>query len=907
MPALSPEQWLEIRPHLDHALSLSGKERAEWLAGFRAQRSEMADLVAELLEEHDAVSQEHFLEHQPQPPTDHSSPGETVGPYKLISRIGEGGMGNVWLAERADGRFERRVAVKFVHFALPSQGAAERFKREGRILGQLRHAHIAELIDAGLTPKGEPYLVLEYVEGQPIDQYCDQHNLGVDARIKLFLDVLGAVAQAHANLVVHRDIKPSNVLVSREGEVKLLDFGIAKLLSGDASPAEATMLTLEGGGAMTPLFAAPEQVTAGPITTATDVYTLGTVLFLLLTGRHPAGPGPHSPADLVKSITEMDAPLASQAVALATHSDLPEMRDVTPEKLRHQLRGDLDTILAKALKKSPGERYGSVTAFADDLLRFLRHEPITARPDTIGYRAAKFARRNRTAVTLTTISLAAVLAGLAGTLIQARTARRQRDFAFQQIARSEAVSDLENFVLRDAPSGRKFSVEELLDRAAEIVQRTQGSEANRVDLLVSIGRQYSSQDKQAKALRVLEQAYQLSRGLNDHSARANASCSFGREMAREGELARAESLFEEGMLELPREPQYVLDRASCLQRGREIAGDSGDLKTEIARAQEALELLRQSQFHSEMAEASAFRELAEAYRDAGQFQKAIPAFEEASTQLTQLGRDNTENAGTLYNNLALALLQVGRPLEAEKLFRRAIKISQGDSTNATVSQMLLLNYARPLRELQRLDEAADYAGRANQKAQKEGDEVVINQSLLELARIYREQGNFTRAAEALEKVEPRLRRVLPAGHYAFAALESEQSLLAGAVGDQTKSLELADEAVAIDDRSVKAGGQGAGFMPILLSRRSALELEAGKPEAAAADALRAISLSEAVTESGMFSCYSGRAYLAMGRALQAQGKLDDAHTAFRSAALHLEKTLGPEHPEARAARRLAEN
>lgn len=302
MPTLSPEQWLEISPYLDHALSLSVQERALWLSDFRAQRSEIADLVEELLEEHDALSEEHFLEHQPQPPTDHSLPGETVGPYKLLSRIGEGGMGNVWLAERADGRFERQVAVKFVRFAVPSRGAAERFKREGRILGQLRHAHIAELIDAGLTAKGEPYLILEYVEGQPIDEYCDEHSLGVDARINLFLDVLGAVAQAHANLVVHRDIKPSNVLVSSAGEVKLLDFGIAKLLAGDANPADATMLTLEGGGAMTPLFAAPEQVTAGPITTATDVYALGTSLFLLLTGQHPAGPGPYSPADLVKAI-----------------------------------------------------------------------------------------------------------------------------------------------------------------------------------------------------------------------------------------------------------------------------------------------------------------------------------------------------------------------------------------------------------------------------------------------------------------------------------------------------------------------------------------------------------------------------------------------------------------------------
>jgi eukaryotic-like serine/threonine-protein kinase len=385
MSALSPEQWQEVSPYLDHALSLSEQQRAEWLSDFRAQRSDIADLVEKLLEEHDALSQEHFLEHQPEPPDEDCLPGETVGPYKLMSRIGEGGMGNVWLAERADDCFERQVAVKFVHFAVSSRGAAERFKREGRILGQLRHPHIAELIDAGLTSKGEPYLVLEYVQGQHIDEYCDTHKLGLDARIQLFLHVLGAIAHAHANLVVHRDIKPSNVLVSSDGDVKLLDFGIAKLLADDATPAAATLLTLEGGGAMTPLFAAPEQVTGDVVTTATDVYALGLLLYLLLTSQHPAGAGPHFPADLIKAITETEPHPASEAIA-RDGQGVAQARGTTPEKLRRQLRGDLDTILSKALKKNPAERYGSVVALADDLGRYLKHDPISAHPDTIAYR-----------------------------------------------------------------------------------------------------------------------------------------------------------------------------------------------------------------------------------------------------------------------------------------------------------------------------------------------------------------------------------------------------------------------------------------------------------------------------------------------------------------------------------------
>ena len=215
-------------------------------------------------------------------------------------------MGSVWLGERTDGRFERRVAVKFLNLALLAQGGEERFKREGRILGRLSHPHIAELVDAGVSPSGLPYLVLEHVEGDHIDRYCDQQRLDVEARLYLFLDVAGAVVHAHTNLIVHRDLKPSNVLVSNDGQVKLLDFGIAKLLEGDGQDGEATLLTVQGGRAMTPDYAAPEQVTGAPVTTATDVYALGVLLYVLLTGHHPAGRGPRSPADLVKSIVDTE-------------------------------------------------------------------------------------------------------------------------------------------------------------------------------------------------------------------------------------------------------------------------------------------------------------------------------------------------------------------------------------------------------------------------------------------------------------------------------------------------------------------------------------------------------------------------------------------------------------------------
>jgi serine/threonine-protein kinase len=433
MSTLSPRQWQEISPYLDHALSLPEEERPAWLQSFRAEKPELAEILRQLLEEHRALADEHFLERMPvRVASGVSLIDQKIGAYSLISQIGIGGMGSVWLAERNDGRFERHVALKFLQFATTSGVSMERFKREGKILGQLTHPHIAELMDAGVTQGGEPYLVLEYVDGQPIDRYCDLRGLDVEARIRLFLDVVSAVTHAHANLIVHRDIKPSNVLVRSDGQVKLLDFGIAKLLAEDANPG-GTLLTIEGGGAMTPQFAAPEQVGGGPITTATDVYALGVLLYLLLTGQHPAGQRLHSTAELVKAIVDSEPPHPSDVTTCPEAKELAERRAATPEKLRRQLRGDLDTIIGKALKKDPAERYGSATALADDLWRCLKHEPISARPDTFAYRTTKFLRRNRTVVALTAAAIALVIGSLSSGLYVANRERRIAEHRFAEV------------------------------------------------------------------------------------------------------------------------------------------------------------------------------------------------------------------------------------------------------------------------------------------------------------------------------------------------------------------------------------------------------------------------------------------------------------------------------------------
>jgi serine/threonine protein kinase len=473
MSRLSWQRWAVVSPHLDRALDASPAERASWIASLRATDPTLAADLEALLEEHRAAAAEGFLE-GPGPGLGGAIAGgppvAAVGPYTLISHIGQGGMGSVWLARRNDGRFEGRVAVKLLNVLLMGRAGEERFYREGRILARLAHPNIAHLIDSGVTPAGQPYLILEHVEGQHVDQHCEKSGVDLAGRIQLFLDVLAAVAHAHGNLVVHRDIKPSNVLVGPAGHVKLLDFGIAKLLEGDAEQG-ATTLTREGGGPLTPHYAAPEQVTGGAITTATDIYALGVLLYQLLTSQHPVSRTASSPAELVKAIVEMVPPTMSQVV-----------RDA---RSRRSLRGDLDTIVAKALKKAPAERYASVTAFADDLRRYLRHLPISARPEALSYRATRFARRNWLPVS----AIVLTVTGLSGGLYVAnreRTIAQRRFVEVRKLANTLFDIDVQ---VRQWPGSSKTR-QLIVNTSLEFLQRLAVDVGDDPGLALEVGTAY---------------------------------------------------------------------------------------------------------------------------------------------------------------------------------------------------------------------------------------------------------------------------------------------------------------------------------------------------------------------------------------------------------------------------------
>jgi len=694
-------------------------------------------------------------------------------------------------------------------------------------------------------------------------------------------------------------------MITKDGQVKLLDFGIAKLLQAEGQERTATLLTLDGRAALTPEYAAPEQITGAPITTATDVYQLGVLLYLLLTGQHPTVRAGASPVELMKSILEVEPKRLSEAVAsrIQPIGDSP-LAEVRVDKMRRELRGDLDTIVLKALHKDPAARFGAVNELADDLARYLRNEPIRARPDTIRYRARKFVCRHRAAVTFASLAVVGTVFGLVGTALQAHRARVQRDFALQQVERSEVLNEFHQFLLSDAaPLGKPLEVNELLSRAEKIVERQHaGNDASRVQLMISIGRQYLEQDEQSSARRVLEKAYTASRGLSDIALRSAASCAYAAALTRDLELERAEKLYQEGMQELPEGPLFALQKVNCLQSGLEIVQETGDIREGIARAEKARRVLQESPFDSAVLELQRWTDLGKAYSSAGQDGKAVSAYEHAGALLTSVGRDETGSAAILFNNWALALDQVGRPLEAEKLYRRAIEISKTQDTEDTVSPIVLSNYARSLRELNRLEEAATYADLALAVAQRSGTEV--NRVLLERAKIYMAQRNPERAASTLFDVEIRLRRALPAGHFALGVLESEKALNAMLLNDVPAALDLANQGVSIVEAAIKGGAEGSYYLPRLLTRRSTIALAAGRLKDAEGDAIRAIALLSTDLEPGQSSSHLGYAFLALGRALQAEHELREARAAFLSAAENLETTVGKDHPDYQVAQHL---
>jgi len=767
---LKSERWRLVSPHLDQALELSGEERQRYLAGLESEDPALAADLELLLGEERAVRDENYLEHDAQEVfagvAESHLVGQAFGAYTLVRPLGTGGMGSVWLARRNDGNFEGTAAVKLLSTALLGAAGASRFRREGTILARLKHPHIAQLIDAGVSMAGQPYLVLEYVEGEPIDRWCDDRALDVQSRVRLFLDVLAAVAHAHSNLVVHRDLKPSNVMVSKEGRVKLLDFGIAKLLAGDGDGDGApTWLTREAGRAFTPAFAAPEQVMGESVTTATDVYALGALLYLLLTGRHPAGKTGTSPAGLLRAILETEPDRLSDGV----HD----------QRLRRELRGDLEIIAAKALKKRPEERYASVSALAEDLRRYLAEEPILARPDSLAYRTRKFARRNARSLAAAAVAVFALAAVVAfyGTRLAG-----ERDRVRLEARKAAQVSDFLTGLLTNADpyeaDHHEPTVRSLLDAGAARVRKDLASQPElQREMLTLLGRIYERRGAYDLALPLLDQAVAIGRRtLGPSPELAQSLNDLGVALKQKADLDAARATLEEA-LAMRRQvlgedhPDVAVTHSEL---GR-VLFDQGHLDEAEARYRSALAIRRKALGPADHETATSMSDLGLLLRRKGDRAGAETLLRETLAVTRKSSGPRHPDTATALANLALTVNERGDHAAAEAMFREALGISTAIlGRKHPINGQRLANLAGALRHQGKLAEAAasNEEALAISRPALGADHPAVARQELGLARVYLAQG---RPAAA----EPLLRHALevqqsngPAGDWRLGEIQS---------------------------------------------------------------------------------------------------------------------------------------
>ncbi|MCA9727545.1 MAG: tetratricopeptide repeat protein, partial [Candidatus Eisenbacteria bacterium] len=615
--------------------------------------------------------------------------GRQIGPYRLVTEIGVGGMGTVYLGERADGSFEQRVAVKLLRFGLGTSELRRAFENERRILARLEHPNIARLIDGGTTEDGTPYLAMEYVPGIPIDQYCNEGTLSVPARVEIMRTVCDAVHHAHRNLVVHRDLKPSNILVDESGRVKLLDFGIAKVIVPDLPDAGGSTRTRVP--ALTPRYASPEQLRGEPVTTASDVYSLGVVLYELLVGASPYAEPSEDGEGLARYVLDRDPMRPSDAVRLQEPADPPVTTRRERTRLARELVGDLDTIVMQCLRKEPGRRYASAEQLGEDLRRYLSGLPVRARPDTFRYRSSKFVRRHPGSVIAGTFAvLTLITASLVSTGLYLRAIHAREDADRSRAAAQEVSAFLQEVLGSIDPQvaqGRDVTLlQEVLDRAASRLEHElEGASEVAGELHLTIGRAYRSLGLYEPAEHHLAAAVATHREFDGEASPA----------AAESQVALARLYTDLGRYpeaaELAQEAVRTLRKASALPEGAHDRTADGTVH--LAAALSALATVREAEGAMEDAEAGHREALsvaqdgfpaddprtAEFLNNLGVFLSANDRREEAEPLLRQgieiLRRGPEEKPVDLsiaLHNLATLLRREGRPSEAAALYREAL-------------------------------------------------------------------------------------------------------------------------------------------------------------------------------------------------------------------------------------------
>jgi serine/threonine protein kinase len=695
-----PERLRRVNALLEEALALPAHAREAWLQRLPASEGPLVPSLSAMLARA-AVETDTFMRlpvgwETLGEPAEDDQPGDVIGPYRLLRELGAGGMGHVWLAKRIDGTPQRQVALKLPCTSWGA-GLARRMRLESEILASLEHPRIARLYEAGATPQGRPWMAMEHVAGLSIDVYCRNRQLGVADRVRLFLQVTDALAHAHARLIVHRDLKPNNILVTMDGEVRLLDFGVAKLLDEDAAPGTPprTSLTHQIGRAVTPDYASPEQVSGKPVSVATDVYSLGVVLYELLTGQRPYRVGRTSAAALEEAILAADVLPASS-------------RCGNDRALARRLRGDLDTILAKALRKKPADRYATVESLAADLQRHLDGQPVLAIAPSRRYRSLKFLKRNRWALASAGAVTLSITAGLGVALWQAQQARGEA-------ARAEQVKEFIASVLRQAQPrsgvGGVVTASELLTSAAERIERELADNPRMAaELGVIVGHGFSELGEPSKGEAPLRAAVE------------RAERSYGRlhPVTIHGKALLAESINDTDMPQAERLlnalvpdaiaglPATAEDASFALRSLSYVLAKRDQEEPSYAALHQAIELAERhlGPLHQETIHTIGL--LSNTY---GRFERRPEQLETATTSVERarqvFGKQRPHPILTIAErNYGVALRASGQPADAEPVLRRVLmdqRTLEGDSSYRVVVAMLQL--ARALFDMGRANDA----------------------------------------------------------------------------------------------------------------------------------------------------------------------------------------------------------
>ena len=846
---MDAERWQRLSPLLDALLEQEPPVRAESLASLREEDPQLAADLEQLLRlEEDSGD---FLSEPVVPPTPGLGADSVVGPYRLERMLGEGGMGQVWLAQRNDGLYQRRVALKLLRPGLADPNLRLRFTRERQILARLEHPHIARLLDAGISGDGQPYLALEYVEGEPITDWCRAHDVTVDTRLRLFQQVCRALSHAHANLIVHRDLKPSNILVTPLGEVRLLDFGIAKLLD---TPDNMPDRTRTGSRAFTLHYAAPEQLRGEPVTTMTDVYALGMVMFELLTDARPFRFKRQSDAEWEEAILHADPMRASASLQRSAEAEHDRDRAVQLRRRARMVAGDLDNIAYKALSKQPEKRYASVEALAQDVDRFRDGKPVHARPQALGYRLRKFVGRHRWA--LATAGLTALVVASAMGIIawQARNAMREA-------GRAQAMQDFVVGLVEQAGNASdngQIDLPALLDSGLQRIDRDLARQPEaRAELYGAIAQMRAGLGDYPRARALFERQSALVASLPDAPAGLvlSASAGLGRILRLQGNpRACVDHMRKDADLALRQQGQLPLQVAEFFSQFGRCQRAIGQRETARMMFQRSLKL-RQTLAGMQAGLVENKTDLANLHADAGDGARALVEYRAALAELQS--RVGARHTLAIDMNRTICALErsEGRLLPAQRHCQAA------------------------------LDEAFALHGashRATVDARRQ------------LAALLVDQGRYAAAEQEFRQSRAWLLQRLGNRHTDVARDDNSLAVIAWERGNLREALRLFDRAIAI----LRDAPPPNNLASVMFNKAMVLH-EAGA-DADAEALLRAVRALR-VREVGAAHPLVGATDRLLGEAQAAQGKQAQAGRSLDSAVALTQAGFGPAHPHTRRA------